>query len=65
MALINNSFTFATCSECQRTLKIEVGKDIKLVKCACEDIPEAVEKPAEEKPKRTIRRKTEDATELI
>ena len=65
MALINNSFTFATCSECQRTIKIEVGKDIKLIKCECENIQKVEEKPAEEKPKRTIRRKAEDATEPI
>ncbi len=65
MALINNSFTFVTCNECKRTIKIEVGQDIKAVRCECEDIPKVVEKPAEEKPKRTVRRKAEDATTLI
>ena len=65
MPLINNSFTFVTCSDCKRTIKIEVGQDIKAVKCECEDIPKVVEKPVEEKPKRTVRRKADNATSLI
>ena len=64
MALINNSFTFATCSECQRTIKIEVGKDIKTIKCDCEQVVEEVKKP-EEPPKRSMRKKVENATSTI
>ena len=57
--LINNSFTFVTCSDCQRTIKIEVGKDIRGIKCECEDVkPVVAEAPAPKK--RTTQRKLTD-----
>ena len=60
MALINKSFTFGECSNCHKTIKLEVGKDIEGIKCDCAI---AIE---EEKPKkRVMRKKVEDATESV
>lgn len=64
MALRNKSFTFVECTDCGKTIKIEVGKDILEIRCNCKDTVVKIVEDVKPKP-RSRPKKVEDATNTI